>query len=182
MRISNLQNINFTGNQNKEPDNLKGKNALKAAGTIAGGWAVGMLGFAAKDVFIDSQKYLKSVQGTHDSFNKQIEDRISETIKKRNSWGEKVEADEIEILRNLYKIQNNDKLDKNLGILKNERNLGFKQGLKIFSGIGISLGILALVVKNYLDKKTTKNNLIAKNTQQNFKNSTPHQSFFLTKA
>lgn len=165
MMISKITTINSNNSKNKR------RKILETTAILAGTTAIFPAGFLVADNFSNSKRnYTKKVEEEINKYKKTVEKRTNAGLNLLNRLGNQANASEKEEVRALVEQVEKAKLENRLVPLKQIRKMYLKNGLKISAGLGISIGVITLALKNAYENH--KSNQIDKSPNTNNTNNT----------
>lgn len=146
---------------------------MESSGILVGATAIVPAGFLLADNFSNNKKdYIKSINNEKDVFEKKVQKKVYMDIQKLFAMsGKPITDKELQILTDNSEMQFRTGLEEKLSVLKKLRKSYINRGLKISAGIGISLGVAALAIKNIYEKQK-KQSVQVNSTTQTFTNKT----------
>ena len=146
-KITNYNNQNF-GNKNTKKEKIVSNATTFAAPTI-----VMPSAFLLVDNFTKRKEYKKEINTVLEEFNQAVNIDINNHAEKVRSWGEEVTDIDLEVYKGIYEKKHARTYRPKVDLLKNTRKSYLKKWLSITTGIGISIGTIALAIKNMSKKQ-----------------------------
>ena len=148
-KITNYNNQNF-GNQKTNKEKLVDNVVTFATPTV-----IAPSAFLIVDNFTKRKEYKNSVNSILEQFNNAVNIDINKHANKVRSWGEEVTDVDLNVYKNMYERKHIQTYRPKMDAVRQARKSYLKKWLITTTGLGISIGTLALAIKNRQNKQTT---------------------------
>ena len=153
MQIPKITSNNF---QNFGSEKSKKQKIVNTAATFAIPTVAAPSAFLLVDNFTKRKDYKNAKNSILDQFNKVVEEDTKKHAEKVRSWGEEVTDADLKVYRELAERKHISTYKPQMDSLMQARKSYMKKGIITAAGVGISIGALALAIKNKPNKQATQ--------------------------